>query len=386
MIDKNKVTRPLGEVYKIEKGVPLKNTLNRDSLYSNALIIQSVYSAFEVNMFVDSVINDEWDNLEYKARIRQVTLGLGKYLPSNYQDALVILKKVTMSYVSGPFVLGLSFPDFIEVFGQEEINLNMSINALETFTTFWTSEFAVRPFIIKNEEYMMQQMLLWAKNENEHIRRLASEGCRPILPWAISLTKFKKNPALIIPILTQLKADSSKYVRKSVANNLNDISKTRSDIVIDIATQWYGNNDYTNWIVKHGCRTLLKKGNADILALFGLNDVKGIVIKEFILNTNSVVIGDKLSFSFTINAKKMTKVRLEYGIDYVKSNGKRSRKNFKISEIKMKENESKPYTKNHNFIDLSTRRHYSGTHTIVLIINGIEMKKLDFELCSPLKS
>jgi len=307
-------------------------------------------------------------------------LNLGKYLPSDYCDALSILVKVAEGYSTGLFVLGFSFPDFVEVYGLDESNWNISTNALEIFTTLWSSEMAVRPFILKYEERMMEQMLLWSKHENAHIRRLASEGCRPALPWAIALPKFKKDPAPILPILTQLKADKSEYVRKSVGNNLNDISKTCPDIVIKIAREWYGDNDHTNWIIKHGCRTLLKKGNSDVLAIFGLNDNADISVEDFALSADSISIGDNLVFSFAINTKKTTKARLEYGIDYVKSNGKRNRKIFKISEVLLKENEQRPYAKSHSFADLSTRKHYSGTHSIVLIVNGKEMGNLDFEL------
>ena len=383
MADENKTSSPIGESFQIKKGEPLKNMLNCESLRESALVIQSVYTAFEVDEFVDSIIDETWDNLELKARGRQVTLNLGKYLPSDYRSALAILEKVAAGYSNGLFVLGFSFPDFVEVYGQDESNWSISINALEIFTTLWSSEMAVRPFILKYEERMMEQMLAWSEHENEHIRRLASEGCRPALPWAIALPKFKKDPAPILPILMQLKTDTSEYVRKSVANNLNDISKTRPDIVIKTAAEWYGENKHTNWIVKHGCRTLLKKGNIDILTLFDLNDNTNIAVEDFTLSTNSISIGNKLAFSFTISTKKTTKARLEYGIDYVKSNGKRNRKIFKISEVSLKENESKLYTKSHSFADLSTRKHYSGSHSIVLIVNGTEQRKLDFELHSP---
>jgi 3-methyladenine DNA glycosylase AlkC len=239
---------------------------------------------------------------------------------------------------------------------------------------------AVRPFIIKYEERMMAQMLKWSQHENEHIRRLASEGCRPALPWAVALPKFKKDPALVLPILTQLKADSSQYVRKSVANNLNDISKTRPDVVIRVASEWFGEDVRTNWVLKHGCRTLLKKGNRDILALFGLDDDTKVDIDDFALSEKTLVIGGDLIFSFSIWAADSLKVRLEYGIDYVKSGGKRSRKLFKISELSLKGNEKKSYVRKHSFKDLSTRKHYPGVHSVTLIVNGNEYGTLDFEV------
>jgi len=227
---------------------------------------------------------------------------------------------------------------------------------------------------------MMAQMYAWSKHENEHVRRLSSEGCRPALPWAPALTSFKKDPSPVLLILEQLKTDPSPYVRKSVANNLNDISKTHPDLVAALAKEWYGEDERTDWIVKHGCRTLLKQGNRDVLAIFGFHDADSIEVDGFALEAASVSIGEELAFSFAIQAKCATKARLEFGIDYVKSNGKRNRKIFQISEIALKENQKKLYTKKHSFADASTRKHYTGAHSITLIVNGAERGTLDFEL------
>ncbi|MBY1553899.1 DNA alkylation repair protein [Clostridioides difficile] len=353
----------------------LKNMYNRESLYEVAVAIQSVYNSFKVDEFIKSTMDETWNNLELKARCRKISMSLGMYLPEDYKEALSILEKS----VTG-FYFAFFFPDFVEVYGQDDINWDLSISALERNTEYWSSEFAVRAFIIKDEERMMAQMRKWSKHKNEHIRRLASEGCRPQLPWGQAISKFKKDPTPVLPILEQLKTDTSTYVQKSVANNLNDISKTHPDLVISIAKDWYGKNKSTNWIVKHGCRTLLKKGNRDVLALFGYDDTTSINLQDFTLETTSISIGEDLTFSFNILAKKATKTRLEYGIDYMKSNGKRNRKIFKISEVSLKENEKKSYMKKHSFADVSVRRHYPGIHSITIIINGVEKGKLDFEL------
>lgn len=288
----------------------LKNMYNRESLYEVAVAIQSVYNSFKVDEFIKSTMDETWNNLELKARCRKISMSLGMYLPEDYKEALSILEKS----VTG-FYFAFFFPDFVEVYGQDDINWDLSISALERNTEYWSSEFAVRAFIIKDEERMMAQMRKWSKHKNEHIRRLASEGCRPQLPWGQAISKFKKDPTPVLPILEQLKTDTSTYVQKSVANNLNDISKTHPDLVISIAKDWYGKNKSTNWIVKHGCRTLLKKGNRDVLALFGYDDTTSINIQDFTLETTSISIGENLTFSFKILAKKATKTRLEYGID-----------------------------------------------------------------------
>lgn len=288
----------------------LKNMYNRESLYEVAVAIQSVYNSFKVDEFIKSTMDETWNNLELKARCRKISMSLGMYLPEDYKEALSILEKS----VTG-FYFAFFFPDFVEVYGQDDINWDLSISALERNTEYWSSEFAVRAFIIKDEERMMAQMRKWSKHKSEHVRRLASEGCRPQLPWGQAISKFKKDPTPVLPILEQLKTDTSTYVQKSVANNLNDISKTHPDLVISIAKDWYGKNKSTNWIVKHGCRTLLKKGNRDVLALFGYDDTTSINIQDFTLETTSISIGEDLTFSFNILTKKATKTRLEYGID-----------------------------------------------------------------------
>jgi len=356
---------------------PLKNMVNYDTLHALASCIQAVYSPFQVDKFIESVMDETWDSLELKARGRQVTVNLGKYLPADYCEAIAILDKAVENY-SG--FCRLCFPDFVELYGQDDENWDLSMRALERYTIGSSSEMAVRPFIIKNQDRMMAQMYAWSKHENEHVRRLSSEGCRPALPWAIALNSFKKDPTPILPILEQLKNDPSEYVRKSVANNLNDISKTHPDLVIKIAKSWYGINENTDWIVKHGCRTLLKKGNCEVLAIFGLQNADAVDISGFSLSAKSVSIGEDIVFSFTVSAKESTKARLEYGIEYVKFSGKRNRKIFQISEISFKENERKNYTRKHSFADVSTRKHYPGLHSVTLIVNGTERGTLDFEV------
>lgn len=354
---------------------------NSNSVQELALRIRAVYPSFQVNDFICETMDATWEALELKARMRQITINLGKYLQVDYEQALDVLNQVIESYPVGVVDSGLIyFPDFVEVYGQDELHWDLSMAALERYTPYSTAEFAVRPFIIKNEARMMQQMSVWAKHDNEHVRRLASEGCRPALPWGQALHSFKKDPSPVIRILEQLKNDQSLYVRKSVANNLNDISKTHPDLIGDIARDWYGKHEHTNWIVKHGCRTLLKKGNRGVLDIFGFSNGVCVTIDGFMLDSTSVFIGENLIFSFQIETKRAGKIRLEYGIDYVKANSKRSRKIFQISETLLTENGKKNYTKIHSFADTSSRKHYPGIHSITLIVNGTERGVLNFEV------
>lgn len=302
----------------------IKNIYNPQSLRKLAIDLQGVYEPFQVEAFLQSTMDETWYNLALKERIHKISTNLGTYLPSNYREAIAIIDKVVMNY--GVWLEGWCgfFPTFVELYGQDEADWDISMRALERYTVYASSEFAVRAFIINDEERMMAQMYAWSKHEHECVRRLACEGCRPALPWASALTKFKKDPTPILPILEQLNRDPSIHVRKSVANNLNDISKTHPDLVIQIAKDWYGKHEYTDWIVKHGCRTLLKKGNTDVLSMFEYNSSSSVDMAGFVLNRSSISLGEDITFTFVISVKETTKVRLEYGIDYVKANGKRN--------------------------------------------------------------
>lgn len=151
------------------------------SLHDLALRIKSVYPPFPADDFMGAIMNETWAALELKARMRQITVNLGRYLPADYSQAIGVLDQVAAGYPAGYNDNALIyFPDFVEVFGQEEDNWDLSIAAIERYTQLSTAEFAVRPFIINHEARMMRQMAVWAMHENEHVRRLASEGCRPV--------------------------------------------------------------------------------------------------------------------------------------------------------------------------------------------------------------
>lgn len=357
-----------------------KDRFNYESLYKLASQIQTVYDEFPVDTFLKSTMDEMWDSLELKQRVMQISVNLGKYLPDDYKTAIHIIDKVIMNYDTCSDGFVSFFPTFVELYGQDKENWDISMSALARYTPYASAEFAVRAFIINDEERMMAQMASWAKDNNEHVRRLASEGCRPRLPWGQSLPNFQKDPSPILRILELLKADPSLYVRKSVANNLNDISKTHPDLVVKVAKDWYGKDMNTDWIIKHGCRTLLKKGNSEVLRILGLSDAGCVRVNAFSLETVSVPAGGILTFSFELEAEKKTKARLEYGIDYVKANGRQNRKIFQISELVFKEKEKRYYTKTHSFADTSTRKHYPGIHSITLIVNSTERGTLEFEV------
>jgi len=244
-------------------------------------------------------------------------------------------------------------------------------------TQYSSSEFAIRPFIIKYPEKTMSQMLKWSKHDNFHVRRLASEGCRPRLPWAMAISSFKNNPEPILPILNNLKNDESEYVRRSVANNLNDISKDHQVIVLSLAKSWLNLSTETDWVVKHACRSLLKKGNIDVLALFGLTPPEHIQLCDFICE-EKVKFGSSIHFSaLLISTQPLGLCRIEYRLYFQKANGTVSPKVFKISESMIPAHQKK-ISRAHSFRPITTRTYYRGLHQLELLINGVAMDRKDF--------
>jgi len=356
---------------------PLKNMYNREYLEKFADVFRNVFPAFDKKKFLSFVFDKEWESKELKARMRHITIALHEVLPGNYPKDIVILKKAVPNF--GGF-LSMIFPDYAEVYGMDYPDI--SISALELFTQYGSSEFAIRPFIIKYQNKVMPQMLKWARHKNHHVRRLASEGCRPRLPWSIALPEFKKDPKPVLKVLEILKNDSSEYVRKSVANNLNDISKDHPLLALEVAKKWYGKNKNTDWIVKHGLRGLLKKGNKEALKLFGYHGADGIKIRGLKLDRQKLQVGDKFQFSFSMKLLKPhnENVRVEYTIDFITSTGKISKKIFKITEGKYVKGNEYLFRKSHSLKDLTTRKHFKGKHKLGIIINGEELAATGFEV------
>ncbi|GFP75806.1 DNA alkylation repair protein [Clostridium fungisolvens] len=363
----------------------LKDVYNESFLRCFGEKVKGSYVDFNIEMFVSEVLKENWDELALKQRMRRITEILGAGLPSSYYEALKIMFSIDEECVGFPY---LFFPDFVEVFGQDEQNLELSIKALERFTIRSSSEFAVRHFLIKYPERMLFQMQLWAKSDNEHIRRLASEGCRPRLPWGIALSMFKKDPTPVLSILEILKKDSSLYVRKSVANNLNDISKDNPFLVIKTVKRWKSDDSNTDWIIRHGCRSLIKKAVPDVMDLFGYTKVYGeqklVEKSSIVVEPKTVNIGEisEITYSLSIREGQNAKVRIEYSIYFVKARGKISRKTFLISDKVVVGGSFVCGTKKHSWADLTTRRHYTGKHRISLLVNGVEVAETEILLRS----
>ena len=382
------------DTFKITTGEPIKNMYNDEFFKNFTNDLKIVIPDFDAQKFVSQIMDDKWEDRELKQRTEHITKTLRKFLPADYKDAIRkiidLLDKVEKNLPDYSIVddknfnLGLEYgwilDNFVEQYGLDDYET--SIRAIEKITQFTSCEFSIRPFIIKYPAKTMAQMLAWTRHEHWGVRRLASEGCRPRLPWTIALPNLKKDPSPILPILEVLKNDISRFVRLSVANNLNDIAKDNPQTVIELAKKWQGKSKEIDWILKHGSRTLLKQGQPEIMTLFGFGDTKNISVEDFKIATPKVKIGESLEFSFKLSNKsdKPVNIRLEYGLYYQKANGTLAKKVCKISEKEYLANSTTKIARKHSFRVVTTRKLHTGLHQVAMIINGREFKKYNFEL------
>ena len=365
---------------------PLKNLYNTRFLSSIATRFYEVVPYFEKERFLHDVFDQQWEERELKQRMRHIATVLNEHLRGNFEEKMEtisgVIEQLRKKGVGENSIEYMFFPDFVEQFGLEQPDV--SLRAMEYVTQFTSCEFAIRPFLLRYQDIVMDQMLQWSKHADHKIRRFSSEGCRPRLPWAMAVPALKKDPGPVLPILENLKNDPSEFVRRSVANNLNDIAKDHPAIVLEIAKKWQGQSNETDWIIRHGCRTLLRKADPAVLTHFGLSTSFECTVGEFRLASEQVRISESLHFSFSLTNKsdKDEKLRVEYAIYFVKANGKQSKKLFKITENTYKAGLNYTFSRLQSFRNLTTRKHYPGLHKLAIVINGVEMASGEFTLLS----
>lgn len=342
----------------------LKEVFNRAFLQQLSALCQHQSPAFDSETFLQRTQGADWEQLELKARVRCISQALHQSLNLAYPDAIAVLIPVS-SHFSG--LQGFVFADYVEVYGLDDPHT--SFQALAHFTCFSTGEFAIRPFFQRYPELTLDQMKAWAGSDNLHLRRLASEGARPRLPWGMALKSFKNDPSPLVPLLEQLKTDAQPYVQRSVANHLNDISKDHPELVLDIACSWFGQHQVTDWIIKHALRGLLKQGHPRALTLFGLQQLP-LQVQLNMLNAQ-VSTEQPLHFAIELSGPEQLQaaLRLEYKIGYRKKSGQLNYKVFQLSN-KAWTGQNLKFERRHAFIDLTTRKHYPGQHHLQIMLNG----------------
>jgi 3-methyladenine DNA glycosylase AlkC len=356
---------------------PLKDQFFNPAFYQKLTKdLSEIYPVLERESFL-SAVQKNYHQLELMERLELVSETLKLYLPQNYIETLEIIYELAPR-ISG--FAGMALPNFVQKFGLE--HFDSSLEALKYLSPFSSSEFAIRVYLKADFQKTIKEMEKWAIDENSHVRRLASEGSRPRLPWSFKLDEIINNPKKTARILDALKKDKTLYVKKSVGNHLNDISKDHPEYMLDTVSQWDLKNKHTNWIVKRAIRSLVKAGHPRTFALLGFDAKPKFEINHFYLSGPEIKLGEALNFSFDIKSlsKENQKINIDYLVYYQKKNGELSPKVFKLKELNLGSNQKLNITKKHRFENFTTRKHYTGLHQIQLSINGILQELFNFEL------
>ena len=364
----------------------MKENLGQDAVRHIAEILSDSMSGFDKNLFINKALVG-LDELELKQRVNHLIKVLALYLPDEFEQTATILKSVKQHWYNEDVEdRGFSFAawpliDYVADYGTRQPELALEV--LKTLTSLFSAEFAIRTFIDQHFDITYQQLLLWAEDEDEHVRRLASEGMRPRLPWGKQLSQFCDDPTVIFPILERLKDDPSLYVRKSVANNLNDISKDNPEQVIAVCRSWYdGASVERLWIIRHALRSLIKAGHPEVFPLLGYTAEPQVSLKKIGLGKAVLKLGDSAEITVNLLSTSLhtQKMVVDYKIHHVKANGSTTTKVFKWKNITLKANEELQLLKKHSLKPISTRKYYSGKHQVELLINGQPYGKKEFEL------
>jgi 3-methyladenine DNA glycosylase AlkC len=374
---------------------PFKNFINQQVVEGIAQHFHQHYPAFNRDDFIVSAM-DNFESLALKARTERITQTMVTYLPDDFEQSAKILLaslgaplvdelssgKTDEQGIAGWGVLSLTY--YVALCGlkrgQEHVDLSLSL--LKEMTKRLTAEFDIRFFLQQYPEQTLSTLTDWLTDENRHVRRLISEGTRPKLPWGMHLPLFIQDPTPVIALLEHLKDDQEEYVRRSVANNLNDIAKDHPDLVADIAKNWLVDASPERVkLVKHACRTLVKNGHQKTLTALGYGkaNIKNVELK---LSTKTLNFGEAitLALSFQSSAKVDQPLMIDYVVHHQKANGKTSPKVFKWRIAQLAANKKFTGTKKHAIKKITTRVYYPGTHKIDIMINGSMVASSEFEL------
>ncbi len=367
---------------KPENANAFKLWINRDVLVKIAKEIAAVFPDFDQQRFI--ALAPKLDPLELKQRAQLARDQLHEQLPSDFLKALSILLASTKAGKLQGFGLW-PYTEFVQTYGLEYPK--QSLAALAQFTELFTGEFAVRPFLKRDSKTTLAFLMKCASDRSVHVRRWATEGSRPRLPWGERLDGFIKDPTLTLPILEKLKYDDALYVRKSVANHLNDITKDHPQLVVRLLKRWSKEAPPEHlakikWIAHRSLRSLIKQGDAQALSVIGVSSKAQVKVTEFNVGGKKFKIGDRIEIAFALHslAGKSQRVVIDYIVHYMKSNGAMAPKVFKLKTVDLAPRDVLKVAKRHHLKLVSTRRFYPGAHAIEIQLNGVIHARAEWKL------
>lgn len=362
---------------------PLKDSFGRGVIQRLSSEIAAAYATFDRRAFERDAVRG-FDALELLDRGRHLGTVLHRHLPDRFSDAvdvlLATLPQVRESASGMSSFFYLPHTEFVRAHGLP--HFEDSMRALHALTQVFTGEFAMRPFLAEHTEATLARLETWVSDPSEHVRRLVSESTRPRLPWAPRLRAFQKDPAPVLRLLRMLRDDPSLYVRRSVANNLNDIGKDHPERLVATAAEWMIDaSAERRWIVQHALRSSVKQGDAAALAVLGFASTSNLTVLESTCVPARPRMGTKVVATVTLRNPSRTAQRaiVDLRVHFVKANGV-GIKVFKLASVDVAPRASIELRKTISLEELTTRRHYPGEHKVDVQINGVATPIGSFKL------
>lgn len=365
---------------------PLKNHYGREIPQAIARMIGEVHPRFNTRAFLRDAL-EGYDALELMQRGRKIADALRAHLPRDYPQAMAILlasaTQPTGLKGKNPMRSFLYLPHTMYVARHGLDDFELSMRAQHALTQLFTAEMSLRPFLEKHPERTLTALRVWARDASEQVRRAVSEATRPRLPWALRLRAFMRDPRPVLQLLELLKDDPSLYVRRSVANNLNDIGKDHPELLNETATRWMINASADRqWIVRHALRSAVKRGDVGALRVLGFGGGTAGVVKNAKVSPARVKPGGTVTIAFDVaNATaRSQRMVVDLRVHYVKANGNTSVKVFKLRELELAGKARVALSKRLSLKNLTTRKHHPGKHRVEALINGRAVLLGHFEL------
>jgi 3-methyladenine DNA glycosylase AlkC len=362
-------------------GEPFKNLLNPTLVRASGVALAKAWPAFDRQHFERAALTG-LDALEMKARAMQIAGALEATLPQDFDAACSVIEAALAAPIDidgvasahqGEGLAGWIVWPLGEFVARRGIrHPERALRALHALTQRLTAEWAIRPLIVAHPCLALDTLLAWTRDPSPHVRRLASEGSRPRLPWGLQLKSLIADPSPTLPILAALQDDRSDYVRRSVANHLNDIAKDHPQLVVDwVQRHLPGAPNERRALLSHASRTLIKQGHAGMLALWGAGSAFDGRC-TFKATPKRVQVGDSVALTLTLRSTSTAAQALliDYSVHHVKANGSTSAKVFKGWKLKLDAGESRTLTRQHSFKAVTTRRYHAGPHRFEVSING----------------
>lgn len=374
---------------KQQSGFSLKDHLfNRERVRYLADLLHAADKSIDPSKFTNQCVKP-FPKLELKQRIVQIAETLEKFLSVKYGDACKTIVDALPPPLDptktdddfGDFIIA-PLGEFIVRNGLGKQDVRRSLRTLREITKRFSMEDAIRSFIDEHEAITLAELSKWTKDKNYHVRRLVSEGTRPLLPWSGRLSIDLLVP---LPFLDELHTDPTRYVTRSVANHLNDIAKSHPKVVLDRLKQWkkagQQEEKELDWMCRHSLRTLVKQGDKASLRFLGFRANPKVRVEQLEISTPKVKRGELLEFSFAIEAERNESLMVDYVIDFVKSDGSRSPKVFKLKQLELAKGERVELSKRHRLkADATTFTLYPGTHCLSLQVNGTKLSAEEFNV------